>query len=94
MKYLVPVLFLLAACGGEVDTGLTTAVQVPPLPENLAQKRGPLNPNNDVTMGGLVKENTNNIRQYNSTAFQVNSLIDLYNCVKDAVNNKTEIKCQ
>lgn len=76
------------------DTGLAPAVQIPPIPVNLAQKRGQLNPNDDITMGAQVKDNTTNMRQYNSAAFQVNNLIDLYNCVREAVNNKKEIKCQ
>lgn len=84
----------LSACKTvQPDTGLATAVQIPPLPENLAQKAGPLPSSDDTTMGGQVKDNTRNIREYNSKATQLNNLIDLYNCVRDAVNNKKEFKC-
>lgn len=85
---------LLSACKTTTDTGLTTSVQIPPIPENLAQRAGPLTPNTDTTMGGQVSDNTTSIRHYNDKAFQVNDLIDLYNCVREAVNNKKEIKCQ
>lgn len=92
MRSLVIVLaLLLSAC--KTDTGLATSVQIPPIPENLAQRAGPLPASTDITMGGQVLDNTRNIRQYNDTAFQVNDLIDLYNCVREAVNNKKEIKC-
>ena len=93
-KTLLVLALLLSGCAAAPDTGLATGVQIPPLPEKLAQKAGPLTPNQDTTMGGQVLDNTQNIRQYNDKAFQVNDLIDLYNCVRDAVNNKKEIKCQ
>lgn len=89
---LVLVLFL-SACATKPDTGLAPPVQIPPLPEKLAQRAGPLPQSADVTMGGQVLDNTQNIRQYNDKAFQVNDLIDLYNCVREAINNKKEIKC-
>ena len=94
MKKLVVILlpFMLVACGGK-DTGLAPAVQIPPLPENLARKADALTPSNDTTMGAQVKDNTHNIRKYNSVSTQLNSLIDVYNCVRDSVNNKKEAKC-
>jgi hypothetical protein len=85
---------LLSACKTTEDTGLTVGVQVPPIPEKLAQRAGPLPANENTTMGGQVQDNTRNISAYNGVAFQVNDLIDLYNCVREAVNNKKEIKCQ
>jgi hypothetical protein len=93
MKKLVLVL-LLSGCTTPSDTGLAVGVQVPPLPKSLAQRAESLPPNTDTTMGGQVLDNTRNIRAYNEKAFQVNDLIDLYNCVREAVNNKKEIKCQ
>jgi hypothetical protein len=83
---------LLAGCK-TTDTGLATPVQIPPLPANLAQKAGPLPANDDITMGGQVKDNTNNIIEYNSVSTQLNKVIELYDCVREAVNNKKEIKC-
>ena len=95
MKKALIVLSLLAltACK-TTDTGLTVGVQIPPLPDSVSQKATQLPLSNDVTMGGQVLDNTNNIISYNSVAFQNNYLIDIYNCVREAVNNKKEIKCQ
>jgi hypothetical protein len=93
MKKLLPLVLLLSACG-HTDTGLAPQIQVPPLPENLAKKATALPASADVTMGGQVKDNTANIQEYNAKAFQLNDVIDLYNCVRDAINNKKEIKCQ
>ena len=91
-KLILAVLLITVSCT-KPDTGLTTSVQVPPLPENLAQRAGKLEPLSDTSMGAQVTDNTFNIRQYNSVANQLNNVIDLYNCVKDSVNNKKEFKC-
>lgn len=94
MKKLVLALALLtAACAGK-QTGLAPAVQIPPLPGNLAQKAEPLPPITDPTMGGLVQANVDTSRKYNAVSFQLNKVIDLYECVKEAINNKKELKCQ
>lgn len=95
MKKLVIVsALLLSACANKPDTGLAPAVEIPPIPENLAQKAEPLPPITDPTMGGLVKANIDSSKKYNAVSFQLNKLIDLYNCVMDSVNNKKELKCQ
>lgn len=91
-KLILASFLLLAACGG-ADTGIAPQVQIPPIPENLAQKAAKLPENNDTTMGAQVRDNTSNIRAYNDKASQVNNLINLYNCVREAINNKKEIKC-
>lgn len=83
----------LTACASK-PTGLAPAVQIPPLPANLAQKAEPLPPITDPTMGGLVQANIDSSKKYNAVSFQLNKLIDLYGCVMDAVNNKKELKCQ
>lgn len=92
MRILVLAL-LLSACSTPVDTGLATPMQVPPLPENLAVKAKALPPSTDLTMGGQVQDNTRNIREYNGVSTQLNYVIDIYNCVREAINNKKEIKC-
>jgi hypothetical protein len=94
MKKTALVLALLLSACKTTDTGLAPGVQIPPIPENLAQRAGPLPTSTDTTMGGQVLDNTRNIRAYNEKAFQVNDLIDLYNCVREAVNNKKEIECR
>lgn len=93
MKKLVLVLLFLSGCATTPETGLAPSVQVPPIPESLAQRAKALPANTDTTMGGQVLDNTQNIREYNKKAFQVNDLIDLYNCVREATNNKKEIEC-
>lgn len=93
-KLIIVAALLVSACASKPDTGLAPAVQIPPIPENLAQKAEPLPPVTDPTMGGLVQANIQSSRQYNSVSFQLNKLIDLYNCVRDSVNNKKEFKCQ
>jgi hypothetical protein len=91
--YVIAVALLLSACATN-NTGLAPAVQIPPLPENLAQKAKALPSSNDLTMGGQVKDNTHNIREYNGVSTQLNHVIDMYNCVRDSINNKKEPKCQ
>lgn len=92
-KVIIAVAFLLSACATP-DTGLAPAVQIPPLPENLAQKPEPLPPITDPSMGGLVEANIESTKKYNAVSFQLDRVIELYNCVRDAVNNKKEFKCQ
>lgn len=92
-QLIIAVALLTTACAGK-ETGLAPAVQVPALPMNLSQKAEPLPPITDPTMGGLVQANVDTSRQYNAVSFQLNKLIDLYECVRDAVNNKKELKCQ
>lgn len=92
-SYILAVALLLSACATNNSTGLAPAVQIPPLPDNLAQKAKALPASSDLTMGGQVKDNTHNIREYNGVSTQLNHLIDVYNCVKDSVNNKKELKC-
>lgn len=89
-KLLIIAVLLLSACK---ETGLAPQVQIPPLPNNLAQKATQLPTSTDLTLQGQVRDNTNNITAYNEKAIQVNNLIDLYNCVRDSINKK-EIKCQ
>lgn len=92
MKPYLIVALLLSACATN-STGLAPAVQIPPLPENLAQKAKALPLSNDLTMGGQVKDNTHNIREYNEVSIQLNHVIDVYNCMRDSINNKKELKC-
>ena len=92
MRKAIILLFTLSACAHTPDTGLATHVQIPDLPSNLAQKAGPLPPLKDPSMGAQVEDATNTDMQYNAKAHQVNNLIDLYNCVKTAINDNKDIK--
>jgi hypothetical protein len=88
---LLPMALMLEGCPDR-STGLAPAVQIPPIPSELSKKATPLPANTDASMGGQVTDNTNNIKAYNSIGVQLNKLIDLYNCVRQSVNNK-ETKC-
>jgi hypothetical protein len=93
-KSVILVALLASACATKPDTGLAPAVQIPSLPENLALKAETLPPITDGTMGGLIEANVDTSKRYNSVSFQLNKLIDLYDCIRDSVNNKKELKCQ
>jgi hypothetical protein len=72
------------------DIGLADPVQAPPLPENLAQRAGPL-PQTEITNGAeLVLEYGNSIQAYNKLSHQTNGLITFYQCVREALNNETD----
>lgn len=92
LLYLVLPLALLSGCCNR-ETGLAKSIQIPALPANLAEKAKVLPINTDATMGGQVTDNTSNIRAYNKEGHQKNTLIDLYNCVRESINNKKEPKC-
>jgi hypothetical protein len=64
-KLIIVTALLVSACASKPDTGLAPAVQIPPIPENLAQKAEPLPPVTDPTMGGLVQANVQSSKQYN-----------------------------
>ena len=76
-----------------MDTGLAKPVRIPDIPPGLSEKAGQLPQLTDPSMGALVLDGAASDMQYNAEAHQKNKLIDLYNCVKDAINNGKEIKC-
>jgi hypothetical protein len=93
MRVLLLSLVLLGGCCKTLDTGLAKPVQIPPIPEALAKKAGSLPKLEERTMGALVLDGAASDMQYNSVAHQNNKLIDLYNCVRESINNKKEIEC-
>jgi len=87
--YIIPLAFLLVSCASVTpNTGIATPVQVPDLPNSLAQKATQLPPLTDLTFGGIIQDNANTTRKYNEVGSQMNALIDLYNCVKVSMNEK------
>ena len=86
--------FLLTGCNRELlgDLPTTQSVQVPNLPVQLSKPATALPPIIDNTMGGRELDAAETDRKYNEVAHQTNGLIKLYNCVKDSVNNKKDIK--
>lgn len=87
------VALLLVGCA-ESQTGLGTYHKVPPVPDQLNDKIGSLPPNSDLTMAGQIRDNNRNIRAYNETGFKYNRLLEYYNCVREAINERKEPKCQ
>lgn len=81
-------LFLALALGGcaTTNTGLATPVQVPSLPSNLSVKAGPLEAVEITSTDDLVRDYGRTITKYNSVANQTNALIDIYNCIRVAIN--------
>jgi len=67
-------------------------VSVPALPPELAVKAKQLPPITDNTMGGREVVGASTDQVYNSVAWQLNKLIDLYNCVRASINNKMTSK--
>jgi hypothetical protein len=92
MKRVLILLFALSACTHKPEIGLVTAVQIPDLPPSLAQKAGPLPELKDPSMAGQIEDATNADMQYNLVSHQLNSVIDIYNCVKISLNEKKDIK--
>jgi hypothetical protein len=90
MKKILLVALLLSACK-HTDTG--TGITIPPVPVQLSQRAESLPPNNDATFAGQIRDNNNNIRAYNKVASEKNALLDLYNCVRESINNRREPKC-
>ena len=89
-------LLLLSACGGDnkpITPGVI-AIQVPDLPIKLSQKAPRLPKFSAKNMGEGQIDATIVDQKYNALAFQANSLIDFYNCVKLSVNTKADLtKC-
>lgn len=74
------------------DTGLGYSPQIPELRPELATKAKALPPITDNTMGGSQIQGAQDDMQYNSVAHQLNTVIDIYNCVRTAINNRKDIR--
>lgn len=89
-KLVLASLLLLCSCGHDdvhVMPGVKP-VELPALPSNLAVKANRLPPITDNTMGGREVVGAADDQAYNSVAHQLNTVLDLYNCVRDSINNK------
>lgn len=85
---------LLSGCKHTVDTGLATSPRIPDLPVELEKMPESLPQIQSNTMGDLVIVGSEDDIRYNQVAHQLRDVITIYNCVKEAYNNKKEIKCQ
>lgn len=99
MKKILLALAMLAALGGckttndpDLELGEAKAVQVPELPAVLAKRAERLPDITDPSMGGIQLDGIHTDKQYNEVAHQTNALIDVYNCVRDAVNARDASK--
>lgn len=90
--------FLLVSCGGREDLGSVgdlpevEAVQMPALSGKLAEKAERLP---DITSGEPQAQQLDGAATdmaYNSVANRLNALIDLYGCVREAMNSRDSSK--
>lgn len=97
-KFLIMLLAVsLSACKTtSPDTGLAYNPQIPELRPELGVKAKALPPITDNTMGGSQIQGAQDDMQYNSVAHQLNTVIDIYNCVRNAINTRKDIEkvCQ
>ena len=84
------VLFLSACATTEPATGLAKAVQVPELPLELSRKATRLPDIKDPTFGGIIKDGIETDQQYNAVSYQLNTLIDLYVCIRKSINQEVD----
>ena len=85
-------LLLVGCAHNQPSTGLAKPVQVPELPAELGKKATRLPDITDPTFGGIIKDGTLADQQYNSVSHQLNKVIDLYNCVRVAINDDKDPK--
>jgi len=69
-----------------------TPVRIPDLPAGLSIKANQMPQIESNSMGAHVSAGVDADIAYNDVAFKYNHLIDLYNCVKQSINNKTDLK--
>lgn len=81
----------LAGCAHKTpDFGEAKPVSIPDLPADLAQRAEKLPPLTDPTMEGQLRDAIETDRRYNDVAHRFNSLLDLYECVKQSINNEKD----
>lgn len=82
------ILFTGCASTEQPPTGLAKHVQMPPLPDELSRKATRLPDIKDPTFGGIIKDGMDADQAYNAIAHQLNTVIDLYTCVRKAMNDE------
>lgn len=90
MKHLILAAALfLTACGhtGTPPPGVEYP-KVPDLPTYYQEKATSLPPVTDRSMGNLTVDSAETSEKYNDVAHRYNGLVDLYNCVKESINQK------
>lgn len=89
-KILLASVLFLGGCGEKHI--VVTPPAVPELPTNLSKKAENLSDITDLSMGGLVLDGVETDKKYNSIGHKLNTLIDVYNCVKTSLNDKKDPK--
>lgn len=94
MKKTIPLIIVMTLLSGCNTTnqplqglGVAKPVQIPELPPELSKKAEALPPITDPSPEGIQKDGVATDIKYNEVAFQLNNLIKVYDCVKEAVNN-------
>lgn len=92
---LIPLALLLASCAHSVpDIGQTIPPKVPDLPADLSRRADRLPPLTDPTLEGLQRDAVTTDRAYNDVAGRLNSVLDVYECVKKAINSQKAVDCR
>ena len=89
MKHLIlaAALFLTACSHTSTPPGVEHP-KVPDLPAYYQEKATSLPPIVDPGMGNLAIDSAETSEKYNEVAHRYNGLVDLYNCVKESINQK------
>lgn len=74
----------------ELPIGLAVPPKMPSLPSNLAKKAYNLPPMADRSLVGAHLDGVAVDRKYNDVSEQLNTIIDAWSCVADALNNKVD----
>lgn len=82
----------LSACGTTrgVETPEVTPISMPPLPSQLSRRAGRLPDITDPTMGGDQVRGAEDDQRYNQVAWQLNTVITAWECVRQAMQNRTD----
>lgn len=96
MKYLIVSLaMILSGCATTQsipNVGEAKPIQIPKLPKSLSEKAERLPPLQDNSLATLLRDGLETDKLYNDKAIQLNNLIDLYNCVREASNEQDSSK--
>lgn len=90
-------MLLLSACGEEkvLNVGITAPPEIPALPDDLSKRAGKLPPIENGKLDTIILDGARTDAIYNDVAHRLNSLQDLYNCVRISHNtNKPYSDCK
>lgn len=92
--FMTTMVFFMSACAEkQINVGMAQPVQVPEMPVELSTKATRLPDITDPSFSNIILDGADTDIQYNSVSHQLNNLIDFYNCVRIAVNEKKELQC-